>query len=200
MNIPWGDIATYITAGAGVVAAFGAWRAADRSAKTADAVARIERERWHADLTPQFAIELTETGNGQALLNVHLDGPDALRQLDSVAITVGNDDMERTFLHPGTSVTQADIDAFVWGPFKFTHGANGTDEHGRGPEPFPLDVGRGQPRAMQRTRPGHWMEGKTQGMWQGEYAGKPVRLVLTCRRGDRKWVITRQLENPLFNP
>ncbi|MET7788127.1 hypothetical protein ABZS93_16165 [Streptomyces sp900116325] len=200
MSIPWGDIATFSTAALSAVAAVGAWFAAHRSNKTAEAVARIERARWHADLTPQFDIELTETGSGQALLNVHLNGPDALRQLDSVAITVGNDDMERPLLHPAPNVTQADIDAFVWGPFKFTHGANGTDEHGRGPEPFPLDVGRGQRRAMQRTYPGHWMGGKTQGVWQGEYVGKPLRLVLTCRRGDEEWVIARQLENAPFDP
>ncbi|MEU6048917.1 hypothetical protein ABZ829_00575 [Streptomyces xanthochromogenes] len=200
MNIPWGDITTSVAACAGVIAAFGAWRAADRSAKTAELVASIERERWHAELTPQFTIELMETGNGQAVINVHLDGPDSLRHLDCVAIAVGNDDRGRTLLHPERGLTQADIDAHVWGPFKFAPGANGIDEHGRGPEPFPLAVGSGQPRAMQRTRPGHWMDGKTQGVWQGEYAGKPVRLVLTCRRGDEEWVIHRQLENPPFQP
>lgn len=200
MGVPWGDIATFSTAGFSAVAAGGAWFAAHRANTTANTVARIELARWHAELTPQFDIDLAETGNGQALLTVYLNGPDALRNLDSVAISVGNDDMERPLLHPEPNLTQADIDAFVWGPFKFTHGGNGTDEHGRGPEPFSLDVGTGTRRAMQRTRPGHWMEGKTQGMWQGEYVGKPIRLVLTCRRGDQEWVITRQLENPLFNP
>ncbi|NEE58393.1 hypothetical protein G3M55_79370 [Streptomyces sp. SID8455] len=43
------------------------------------------------------------------------------------------------------------------------------------------------------------MRGKTQGVWQGEYVGQPIRLVLTCRRGDREWVLARQLENPLFD-
>ncbi|WP_405479794.1 hypothetical protein [Streptomyces anulatus] len=198
MNIPWGDIATYITAGAGVAAAIGAWRAAERSAKTADAVARIEEERWHSDLTPDFALDLVPAGNGQAQLLVHLNRPPSLRHLDHIAIEVGNDDKDHILLNPGPEVTQADVDAFAWGPFRFSPSINGTDEHGRSPEPFALHVGRGAQRAMQRTRPGFWMEGKTQGVWQGEYVGQPIRLVLTCRRGDREWKIARQLENPVF--
>jgi hypothetical protein len=125
---------------------------------------------------------------------------DALRRLDEVVIAVGDDDMDHTVLHPDGNLTQEDVDAFVWGPFRFSPHINGTDEHGRSPEPFPLDVGTGRPLAMQRTRPGRWMEGKSQGMWQGEYVGKPIRLVLTCRRGDDEWVIARHLENPPFDP
>lgn len=199
MDIPWGDIATFSTAGLSAVAAAGAWFAANRSSKTADTVARIEEQRWHADLTPQFDIELLETGNGQALLMVHLNGPDALRHLDHIAIEVGDDDRDLTRVTPGPGVTRDDLDLFVWGPYMFSHGANGTDEHGRGPEPFSLTVGTGARRAMRRTRPGHWMGGKSQGMWQGEYVGQPIRLVLTCRRGDQEWVLARQLENPLFS-
>ncbi|MGQ4338093.1 hypothetical protein ACN6LF_001889 [[Kitasatospora] papulosa] len=199
MDIPWGDIATFVTAGASTVAAFLAWRTAVRSAATADTVARIEQERWHSDLTPRFELELAETGNGQASLLLRLAGPDSLQHLDRISIEVGNDDKERVLFHSGPDVSQADIDAFVWGPLKFTPGVNGTDENGRGPEPFSLEVGRGTQRAMQRTHPGHWMTGKTQGMWQGEYVGQPVRLVLRCRRGEQEWVIARQLDNPLFS-
>ncbi|WP_329616508.1 hypothetical protein OG244_28680 [Streptomyces brevispora] len=200
MSFPWGELTASVTAVASTVAAYLAWRTSVRSAATADTVARIEDERWHADLTPQFLLDLTETGRGQALLDVHLAGPDALGHLDSISIVVGNDDRDHELLHPEPNVTQADIDAFVWGPFKFSHGADGTDEHGRGPEPFDLAVGTGTRRAMQRTRPGHWMTGKTPGTWQGEYVGKPIRLVLTCRRGNEEWVVTRHVENPLFVP
>lgn len=198
MSIPWGDIATFSTAGFSAVAAGGAWFAARRANRTANAVARIEKERWHAELTPRFELDLAETGNGQALLDIHLAGPDALGHLDSISIAVGNDDRGHQLLSPGVDVTQEEVDAFVWGPYRFSPGADGTDEHGREPKPFDLAVGTGARRAMQRTRPGHWMTGKTQGMWQGEYVGKPIRLVLTCRRGDEKWVITRHLENPVF--
>ncbi|MYX67339.1 hypothetical protein K388_05606 [Streptomyces sp. KhCrAH-43] len=198
MSIPWGDIATFSTAGLSAVAAAGAWFAAHRANRTADTVARIEEQRWHAELTPQFSFELMETGNGQALLDVHLEGPDFLGHLDSISIAVGNDDRGHPVLNAGVDVTQEEVDAFVWGPYRFSPHADGADEHGRSPEPFDLAVGTGTRRAMQRTRPGHWMEGKTPGTWQGEYVGKPIRLKLTCRRGDEEWVITRHLENPLY--
>ncbi|MBM9624830.1 hypothetical protein [Streptomyces zhihengii] len=198
MSIPWTDVATLVTAVASAAAAAGSWKAAHRSASTADRVARIERERWHAELTPQVELDFVETGFGQAIVTVHLAGPDALGHLDEVVISVGNDDMEHQLLHEGNGVTQADVDAHVWGPFRFSPGANRTDDHGRGPEPFELRVGTGRPLAMQRTRPGQWMEGKTQAMWQGEYAGQPIRLVLTCRRGEETWVLARRLENPAF--
>ncbi|MCX5144642.1 hypothetical protein [Streptomyces sp. NBC_00338] len=198
MNIPWGEITASITAVASTAAAFLAWRTSVRSAATADTVARIEKERWRAELTPKFTFDLTETGNGQALLDVHLEGPDALGNLDSISIVVGNDDRGHHLVHSGPDVEQEEVNAFVWGPYRFSPGADGTDEHGRGPQPFALVVGTGTRRALQRTRPGHWMTGKTQGTWQGEYVGQPIRLRLTCRRGDEEWVITRHLENPLY--
>lgn len=198
MSIPWGEITASFTAVASTVAAYLAWRTSVRSAETADAVARIEEQRWHADLTPQFKLDLAEVGNGQALLDIHLAGPDALGHLDSISIVVGNDDRAHEVLNAGVDVTQEEVDAFVWGPYRFSPNANGADDDGRGPEPFDLAVGIGTQRAMQRTRPGHWMTGKTQGTWQGEYVGKPIRLKLTCRRGDEQWVITRHLDNPPF--
>ncbi|TXS44931.1 hypothetical protein [Streptomyces sp. OR43] len=200
MDISWGEITASITAVASTAAAFLAWRTSVRSAETADTVARIEEQRWRADLTPKFTFDLTETGNGQALLDVHLEGPDFLGHLDSISIVVGNDDRDHQVLHPGPDVTQEEVDAFVWWPYRFSPNANGTDEHGRGPAPFDLAVGTGTRRAMQRTRPGHWMTGKTQGAWQGEYVGQSVRLVLTCWRGDEKWVIVRRIANPPFAP
>jgi hypothetical protein len=198
MNIAWGEITASVSAVASTAAAFLAWRTSVRSAATADTVARIEKERWLAELTPTFKFALTETGGGHALLDVRLVGPDALGHLDSISIVVGNDDGGHEVFNPGVDVTQEEVDALVWGPYRFNPNADGTDEHGRGPKPFGLSVGTGTRRSMQRTRPGHWMTGKTQGTWQGEYVGKSIRLKLTCHRGDEKWVITRHLENPLF--
>ncbi|TKA01990.1 hypothetical protein [Actinacidiphila oryziradicis] len=196
MGFPWSETINGVIAALAAAAAGGSWKAAHRSSATADAVARIERERWHADLTPQFDITLAQTGASVAYLTVHLEGPDHLRELDEVTIAVGNDDMEHTALHPGPRATQADYDAFVWGPYRFQPRTDGADEHGRSPSPFPLVVGRGRPFFMEHTRPGGWMIGTTEEMWQQEHANQPVRLILTCRRGHEEWVIARSLDNP----
>jgi hypothetical protein len=195
-NVHRGTILSTIAALASTGAAVAAWLAAKRSNATAEAVARIERDRWQADLTPQFDITLTESSHGQGLLNVHLNGPDHLRHLDEVIIALGNNDMDHTLTHPEPNVTQEDYDNFVWGPFRFRPHVNGTDEHGRSPEPFPLVIGTGRPLAMDRTDRGHWMTGTSQEAWQLQNAGESIRLELTCRRGDEEWVIARRLDNP----
>jgi hypothetical protein len=53
--------------------------AARRANATAEAVARIERERWHADLPPQFTVSLERVGRDRATMSVPLIGPPPLR-------------------------------------------------------------------------------------------------------------------------
>jgi hypothetical protein len=48
---------------------------------------------------------------------------------------------------------------------------------------------------LSRTRPGHWMGATTPGQWQREHDG-PVRLQITCRRGDEQWVLPRETQVP----
>ncbi|WNI19188.1 hypothetical protein [Actinacidiphila sp. ITFR-21] len=197
MSIHWADGTTAVTAIAGTLAAGGSWLAAKRSNRTAETLARIEQARWHADLTPKFDIALIEQGRGHARLIVHLDGPDALRRLDEVTIRVGDDDNDHTLTQIFVGApTQEQIDAHIWGPWRFTPGSDGAGQDGRQVAPIPLGVGRGRPFTMERTRHGHWMTGMTDGHWQQQYAGQPIRLILTCRRGDEEWVVARRIDNP----
>ncbi|MFJ5886896.1 hypothetical protein [Streptomyces californicus] len=122
MSIPWGDIATYSTAGAGLVISIAAWRVAarsadeaKRSADSAEDVARIERERWHSDQTPIFKAKLREDG-GRAKLDFQLVGPLSLQRLDRIELTIANsDDLVRSARLAG-SRPQEELDAQVWGP------------------------------------------------------------------------------------
>lgn len=198
MNIPWNDLGTLATAALSTGAAFGSWRAARQSNRTADAVARIERERWHADLTPQFRITIGEVRGDRATLDVQLTGPLSLRRLDEIAVAVvPSDDLDRTPRLAG-SVSQEEVDAQVWGPFRFRPGADGADPTGHSVAPFALRVGQGRPFAAERTRPPHWEEGEDLvGQWRRRWAGRPMRLVLTCRRaGDDVWVVPYDVEVP----
>ena len=67
-----------VTAGLSAVAAVGSWRAARRANKTAETVARIERDRRHEERRPQFDLTLEARGPQHSMLNVHLAGPDEL--------------------------------------------------------------------------------------------------------------------------
>src|ERR1041384_6821480 len=187
MDIPWGDIATFSTASLSAVAAAGAWRAAHRSADTADTVARIEEDRWHADLLPQFDISIEEVAGDQngerATLSVRLTGPLPLRRLDEIRIAVvSSDDMVRLATPPGTP-SQEDLDGQVWGPLRFTHGADGADTNGQTVAPFRLEVGQGRPFSLERTRPPHWQTGNDRdARWRDQWLNTPMRIILTCRR------------------
>ncbi|MEV7035687.1 hypothetical protein AB0N99_36345 [Streptomyces sp. NPDC093272] len=198
MNISWGNAASLSAAGLSAVAAAGAWLAAHRSANTADAVARIEQDRWHADLLPQFNITLGPMQGDHATLGVHLAGPLPLCRLDEIRVEiVQSDDMNyRSEIAGGR--TAEETDAQVWGPLRFSHGANGADINGKTVEPFPLAVGQGHPFSVELTRPPSWIEGNDRMQrWQERWAGMPVRMVLTCRReGFKAWVVPYEVDIP----
>ncbi|MGV9243588.1 hypothetical protein [Streptomyces sp. NPDC003710] len=198
MGTPWASIIAGTTAVFSAVATGGAWMAARRANSTADAVARIERERWHADLTPQFRVTLDRTSDRTATLSVHLAGPLPLGQLDEIRVQVKpSDDMDRTPRLPGPP-TAEQVAAHVWGPYKFTHGANGADVDGQTVESFALRVGVGRPFSVEKTSPPHWQEGSDRAeRWRDLWLNKPMRLVLTCRReGLEPWVVPYEVAVP----
>lgn len=198
MDISWGNVASLCAAGLSAVAAAGAWLAAHRSANTADTVARIEQDRWHADLLPQFVLSLGPLEGDRGTLHVHLDGPLPLCRLDEIRLEiVQSDDMSYASTLAG-GPSQEELDAQVWGPIRFSHGANGADINGKTVEPFGLAVGRGHPFSVELTRPPRWIVGNDRAeQWRERWAGKPVRMVLTCRRdGFKDWVVPCEVEVP----
>lgn len=198
MSIPWSDIASLSAAALSAVAAVGAWLAARRSNTTAEAVARIERDRWHADLTPQFEVTVARAEGDRATLDVQLVGPLSLRRLDQVSILItSSDDADRTSRLAG-GLPQEVVDAQVWGPYRFTYGADGADINGQSVRSVPMQVGRGRQFSIERTRPPRWIEGQDANeRWRTQWLGKPMRLVITCtQEGVSPWVVPHEVEVP----
>lgn len=198
MDIPWGDIVTFTTAALSAAAAAGAWFAAHRSATTAETVARIEQDRWHADLLPQFQISIEQAEGDRATLSVRLVGPLPLCRLDEIRLAiVSSDDMSRLARLPGGR-SQEELDAQVWGPLRFTHSADGADINGQTVSPFSLEVGTGRPFSIERTRPPHWQQGDDRdARWRDQWLNTPMRLVLTCKReGFKAWIVPRDVDVP----
>ncbi|MFE7076898.1 hypothetical protein ACFU96_43085 [Streptomyces sp. NPDC057620] len=205
--------ASVIAAFLGVAAAAAAWEAtgrasdtAEESRRTAEIMARIERDRWLSELTPQFEFTLTKEGDTAAKLLVHLAGPDALGHLDSVTIRIGDDDYDHTPTQQQLGYTNPngpspeEIAAHIWGPFRLRPRIDEADEHGRELTFTNLHVGRGRPLALDRTMPGPWMEGRTYDSWQRDYEGHPLRLRFICRRGEETWQFARTVDNPDWRP
>jgi hypothetical protein len=192
----WPDPVNAVAAVASAVAAGAAWYAARHSNQTADSLARIERERWHSELAPEFDFTLADPEGDRVKLHVLLTGPDDLRRLDEVRISIRNDDRVYEARPGHDGPTQEELDAFVWGPYRFPFGADGADQDGRGVAPFPLDVGAGNLLVLERTRPGRWMTGTSREGWQRQWRDFPIRLTLICRRGDEEWRLERRLSQP----
>ncbi|MFC8201871.1 hypothetical protein ACFUTV_41800 [Streptomyces sp. NPDC057298] len=96
MDIPWLEIAGLTAAALSAAAAAGSWKSARTSNATAVTVARIEQDRWHADLLPKFQISIERAEGDRATLSVRLIGPLPLCHLDEIRIViVSSDDMSR---------------------------------------------------------------------------------------------------------
>jgi hypothetical protein len=151
-------------------------------------------------MEPTFDITIVREQGDHATLDVQLIGPHALRQLDEATIEIlASDDLLRDPLNPQGQPTAEDIRNHTWGPYRFTPRVDGADEHGKGVAPFALQVGRGRPFAIEKTRPPLWHEGDDRAQrWREQWDGKPVKLRLTCRReGHDAWVIPYDIERPL---
>ncbi|MFJ4672839.1 hypothetical protein [Kitasatospora purpeofusca] len=94
--------------------------------------------------------------------------------------------------HLDGSVSLEELQAIVWSPFRFRPHTDGTDEHGRSPEPFPLRRGEWRPLAVEiPPPPRHYSSPQ---MWQTQYEDKPIRLLFECRReGHAPWTVPYEI-------
>ncbi|MEV4341679.1 hypothetical protein [Streptomyces sp. NPDC049590] len=194
---PWPDIVNAIAAGASAVAAgaalFAAKRAntaAERANDTADAVARIERDRWHTELTPQFEITATRLGPGtnRVALLMTLTGPAGLPQLDAVTITIRDDGYTHL---PGVGVTQEMLDATIFGPYQFEPGIDDADPDGRRVTTNPMQIGDWVKHSLSVTPVPAWSNLE---YWREQYRNEPIRLRLECKAaGFKPWYIATEV-------
>ncbi|MFI0829641.1 hypothetical protein ACH4Q7_35155 [Streptomyces roseolus] len=57
--------ANVLVAGGALMAALASWAATSRASDTAEALAAIERERWHRELTPELDVTIVRPGPGE---------------------------------------------------------------------------------------------------------------------------------------
>ena len=159
---------------------------------------KISEADRHDRLTPDFDVTLMPLNHGPdeaevMSLMIRLAGPLGLAELDQLRVEV-RDDRERHAL--GTEPTEGDIQAQIWGPYRFTPMADGATADGRSVEPLALQRSDGKlPRGeslqvqMERTRAPRWYSSGEAG-WRRDYPeNSPVRLRMTCRSGDHTWTV-----------
>ncbi|MEV6507775.1 hypothetical protein AB0M61_16860 [Streptomyces sp. NPDC051642] len=172
------------------VAAVGSWKAARNSNEAAETLSRIERQRLHTDLTPDFRCTIVANeACSTAMLRVRLEGPQGMLSHDAVEITVSirNDSPHRgSGPQLAGSVTPEAVRGHIWGPWKFS--ADGRDETGRTVAARQLTVGEWTRYALTPTTPPPW---STSGMddWRRDHANEPVRLSITARSNGSEWTV-----------
>jgi hypothetical protein len=198
---PWsgfrgvGAVADVVLAVAAVAAAFLTWRAAH-------ALTQIERQRWHADLTPEFDASV----DGERLL-LTFTGPAGLHRLDEVTVTICDEGgVDRLGQMPAGSATREDVVAHVWAPRCFDTAAKDQtlSNTGRTARAHLIrELGSWHPLLLMPSRPPEWSAPTPEDLpaavkrWGEEYADKPLRLLITCRReGDEPWHVARAVDAP----
>jgi hypothetical protein len=158
-----------------------------RQAVSSEEATAIEKTKLHHSLTPELQISCKLQGDNMAMAELELSGPTGLDRLDEVTVRIRDDRSDRSG-NPGAGLTQEQIAAAIWGPFRFNPGVRDTDSTGRQHGPFPLP--RNEPYKLileQSMVPSWWID---PGQWRRQYAKAPVRLEVTCcRDGYEPWIL-----------
>ncbi|MBB6406180.1 hypothetical protein [Arthrobacter sp. AZCC_0090] len=184
---------------AAVVASVAAWWARS-SAKQANLAARtlatIEQERRHNELRPLFKLDaLRPNPDSNSLkLRLTLAGPSELDGVDSVSISIRDDDYRRgqTDRLLG-GATEQEIRRQIWGPYRFRPGTGPyearADETGRLTRyKYPLPVGEHIEFDLEPTpRPG-WSEWTREQWMAGRGSLIKVEIVV-CHQKFGSWTI-----------
>jgi hypothetical protein len=172
------------------IAAVGSWKAAHSSNEAAAALSRIEQQRLHADLTPDFRCTIVANeARSTATLQVHLDGPPGLLSHDAVEITVSiRNDSPHRGSGPQLAGTESPetVRAHIWGAWKFS--ADGRDDTGRTVAAQQLVVGEWTRYGLTPTSPPSWST-TAMDVWHRGYANAPVRLSITARSKGSEWTV-----------
>jgi hypothetical protein len=102
-------------------------------------VASIEQGRRHDELTPEFKItcDARDNDGNRAELNLELTGPAGLTELNQVTVRI-RDDIPGRKPRDGSKLTQEQVAAVIWGPYRIVTGLRDTDSNGRAHGPFQL--------------------------------------------------------------
>ncbi|MGC4980550.1 hypothetical protein ACLQ18_07880 [Streptomyces sp. DT193] len=187
-----GTIDTSIAAAAALFSAaagLAAYKTAKEANRTSGAMAQIERDRWHTEMTPQVQLSF-DNASGAPHVVVKFLGPAPLTQIETVLRI--RDDRERGSSQVGGAPTAPQVADVVWGPYRFRPGVDGADPLGRAVAPFVL-VHRGHTRfALEPTPAPSWYPSAQ--VWHDDYDGTKLRLWVECSaQGHKPWILSADL-------
>lgn len=185
-----GAAGSLAAAGVAAWAAYGSRSAAREANLAAHTLARIEQDRRHAELCPQFRVSIRPLGpgvrEGLLKLRVLLAGPPALVQLDQLTVKIRDDNHTRGEGQQTAGGPSGDqIKRHVWAPYRFIPGTGPddarADETGRETVyQRELPVGEALMYQLELNQPPPWSSGTTQTEWL-QQQGTVMRLAFLAR-------------------
>ncbi len=219
----WAVIAAIVSAVAAVAAVFYAWRmdrtakgsleasciaaeaaktsaaASVRSASAAERSVSLEVARRHAELTPRFRADLTPEGPGvrSPLLTLFLLGPPDLERIDELKVTIFDTKRPAAgWKEPGKpEATPEQMDAVLWGPYRFSGGNGKHDEASKDGMP----VGQDRRFSLAPTSAPSWAPAEPEA-WRFR-VGTSLGLQIEARReGWEPWTVTGRVDASAERP
>jgi len=198
-----GDVVALGVTAIAAVAARLSYQSSRQANSTAGALASIEQDRRHSELTPRFRVRVEPwtAGNDEDLrLRIMLSGPTGPDRIDGLTATIRDDHFRRgEGTLTGGGPTREEIKAQVWGPYQFRPGTGPdearADENGRVTVyDAQLPIGEELPYLLERTRPPAWARHMTQQQWN-EQRGPVIRIALEAwHQENGRWVLPCEID------
>ena len=195
------DLTNAISAGATVIAAGAAiasWRAAKSSNSTSNSLAKIEKERRHAELRPVFKVRCEKYPNDEIFyLILKLDGPAGLDRVDTLKISI-RDNQRMPIEDPNGLRTKEEIGAQIWAPFCFSPMVDGSSADGRYIPYSDLKLGDECRFQLQRVSAPPWNQTGGQKWWREQGLTPWLKISILCKNSEMEpWTIPWEIETPL---
>lgn len=189
-----GETANVVIAGAAFLTAVASWHATARASDTAEAMRRIEHDRWRHEFAPVLVFQPVHQPaphQRKTMLRFKFDGP-AMHERVTVRMSIFPDGR---FRKPGVThgLTRQQIEAQVWGPYRFEPGIDGASGDGKSVPEFTLSLGQQRSFWLIETDPPASYPGG-QAEWWHHYCESPVRVRVEITAGGETWADIKDVE------
>ncbi len=168
---------------AAAIAAFASCVAAFKSNKTSKTLAKIERDRRHAELYPVFDVALEKLGTDNLKLTLWLRGPDSLGKIESLIVSIRDD--KQVSASPVGSPTESEIAKQIWGPRRFTPAVGNASEDGRSVPYSNLIRGDKAIFQLEKTPMPTWMTSSgTDEWWEQMGIERLIKISIYCKNSE----------------
>lgn len=209
-GVVWSAVGALGAVAAAVVAAWAARQSrisAEHANAAAETLATIERDRRHAELTPQFQVTVDDGGSGnrdRLVLLMRLTGPPGLDQLGGLTVRIRDDNYRRWVGELPVGATREQVENCIWGPYRLVPGLGSDDGRADKTGRFAqydaaLPIGEDVAYPIEVTQVPPWLH-KSQQEWReywksGHRLGETILMTIEARvTGQSTWNLPYEIK------